>query len=912
MSFIKLGKSLFETSTIIARKSVTYVSSSNETIGMENVTGSIRLSKNNPQRVRKTPEQFAGVTELNEDNQKIPSEVVGNEHITPTVDRNTVTKFITASFFNYTSTVRGKQKTDITLMYPYEGDGVADVNGYVANTINASKVNVMNNQTRTINGLNGVANTNNGLIETEYVDYTESPENRLYQLSGEGNSINDDGSAAILKKTLAKKYVTNVLMPFYKSRYTNCDFSYKNYLSLNFFTASNHTQQEVLVYNNDKVIPIAFNRKEAKGNEQKRFNSSNNFTTSFWINPKYTSDRPAPDGHMSAGTILHLSSSLAISLVTGSSLDSQGYPDKFRIMVQLSHSADMNPSEFEVLNNENRVNNRVRPHDLIYLTGDNALDRNTWNYVSVKFLNFGSDAKSKLTLRVNDYVTSSLIPSSSVTSSYTSAIAGSLSGNEDKVFVGNYYDGETSQIKHFFSKYRAAESFAKLDETVDVHSNPNFKSGSLNPLNAELNEIRIFASYLDDVTENKYRYEGLPREFTKPTDLDAFNPNLNFYVPVFYAHVGQPGSVDTAGAVPTSPFVRQFVHANDSLRYRDAKPPFNPYFSNGIGGRYINLHNFVKNFVKNGTGNCRPILFQLSASAEEPGDLSFNEVDVVTHLGSQGSVSKRNNMILPCDNGLFKPNYFFHNADLYNSFPSQRARINEIDASGLTRYHENDLENRNFDTISLRHSISSSKKPTTREKAQIYLNQFPIASLTKDVTSNDISLFSISNLFYGERIHPGSFSIEDKNISGSDGKIKIKIKDDGKGGLYRCDSKSDHAMWNTVGNIFYDEGLVIFKSPHPVYFGLNSHEIKFKGEHSTHVTTINVPCPQDLFTSSSNTSYQVLTASNINDDKMNEFVYIDAINIHDDNLNVIMKATLSQPIKKRKSDSFMFRLKQDF
>ena len=45
---------------------------------------------------------------------------------------------------------------------------------------------------------------------------------------------------------------------------------------------------------------------------------------------------------------------------------------------------------------------------------------------------------------------------------------------------------------------------------------------------------------------------------------------------------------------------------------------------------------------------------------------------------------------------------------------------------------------------------------------------------------------------------------------------------------------------------------------------------------------------------------------------MNEFVYIDAINIHDDNLNVIMKATLSQPIKKRKSDSFMFRLKQDF
>ena len=79
-----------------------------------------------------------------------------------------------------------------------------------------------------------------------------------------------------------------------------------------------------------------------------------------------------------------------------------------------------------------------------------------------------------------------------------------------------------------------------------------------------------------------------------------------------------------------------------------------------------------------------------------------------------------------------------------------------------------------------------------------------------------------------------------------------------------------------------------------------------------HSLQINAPCPKELIFSSSNPSYQLLSASNSPHDEHNNFVYITDINVHDDNLNVIMKATLSQPVLKRTTDSFLFKLRQDF
>ena len=85
-----------------------------------------------------------------------------------------------------------------------------------------------------------------------------------------------------------------------------------------------------------------------------------------------------------------------------------------------------------------------------------------------------------------------------------------------------------------------------------------------------------------------------------------------------------------------------------------------------------------------------------------------------------------------------------------------------------------------------------------------------------------------------------------------------------------------------------------------------------KGEHRMPVSIINVPCPAGLINSSSNPTYEAFPVTQYVNEREDRFVYITGINLHDENLNVIMRANLAQPIAKRDSDEFMFRIKYDF
>ena len=187
-----------------------------------------------------------------------------------------------------------------------------------------------------------------------------------------------------------------------------------------------------------------------------------------------------------------------------------------------------------------------------------------------------------------------------------------------------------------------------------------------------------------------------------------------------------------------------------------------------------------------------------------------------------------------------------------------------------------------------------------------------IAQRTRDASSNEIVIFDISNLYYGNRILPGSFKIEDSSLTGSNGSVKITLRDNGKGSLYRADSLTPAPTWASVGNIFYDEGIVLIKSPNIPFFGKDQYKISFKGEQNSHILTINVPCETGLHNSSSNPQYQIVSASFDANDHDPKFVYIDGINLHDDNLNVIMKVKLAQPVKKRQSDEMLFKIREDF
>ena len=189
---------------------------------------------------------------------------------------------------------------------------------------------------------------------------------------------------------------------------------------------------------------------------------------------------------------------------------------------------------------------------------------------------------------------------------------------------------------------------------------------------------------------------------------------------------------------------------------------------------------------------------------------------------------------------------------------------------------------------------------------------FWVYQTTGDPSSNEVVIMNISNLYYGQKVAESSFVIKDPFITGSRGKVQITLRDDGAGGLYRADCATKQATWANVGNIFYSEGLGIIKSPQLANFGKDYFETSFAGEQKLHVMTVNAFAPSNAVNSSSNPAYKILSATNNANDTAPEFTYVTSINFHDDNLNVIMRANLAQPILKRWVEEYLFKVKMDF
>jgi hypothetical protein len=161
------------------------------------------------------------------------------------------------------------------------------------------------------------------------------------------------------------------------------------------------------------------------------------------------------------------------------------------------------------------------------------------------------------------------------------------------------------------------------------------------------------------------------------------------------------------------------------------------------------------------------------------------------------------------------------------------------------------------------------------------------------------------------RIVPGSFVITDPNVSGSGG-LSFTLKDDGRGNLYRADAKTGHAKWNRVGAIFYPQGIVSILSPHLPYFGKNAFEMTFRGEVRKSVANYTVPATAGSVNTSYNPTYKQFPPTQLRSEQADDFVYITGVNLHDENLNVIMRAKLAQAVQKREGDEIVFRLRYDF
>ena len=764
-------------------------------------------------------------------------------------------------------------------------------------------------------------------------------------------------TSGTLKKLLMKENFST----YYKCQYPSSNWGYSNYHSLNFFSSSTVPTSSVLLYPNidDGRMPSGY----ATG----RYAVSGAFSLDFYINPRYkTLDS---SGHFKAGTIFHLSSSYALSLITGSEKDINGLPTSFRLQLQLSHSADIPPS-LAIAGST--------PYNFIFLSNDNSLKWNNWHHVVVRWgTNLINNGTGSFNIDGVDRGTF-VIPSSSIAFRTTSV------NRPYALCVGNFYEGSNnstaeSQVQ-FFNASAYYEGTSRTSRIINEnYVNPtNFSFN--HPLQAELHDLSIKRFYVND----------LDIAASSSTGISDFK-NVCFYVPPFFT-MDSPIKVGTSSAT-----VNTSVGVPYSLSY--AAPgitmtPFNTWLAFGVNGHYINTENFLKDFapifnpgiskafnVSSDKQGIFPRQYFLSASlvpVESNIGKTANEI-----LYSQPSVRKRNLTILPCDDGNFYPNYdilltsslriltyrdvetfnqtpydFFYTDDLGKSFPGfinlnfkKYDKLNMIFSGSRlnsTIPTDNFSNNNTIKTAIFKEEEWSNdfvgfspENPTGLAKTQItnkffkqfhFLarstfnkdtasnrffvtqSQFPlsISTRTQDVSSNQVTFFDISNLFYGMNIEPGSFTITDSAMTGSGGAISITIKDDGNGTLYRADSLTPHCTWNSVGTIFYNEGIIAIKSPHLYFFGQDQYEMSFRGEQNLHVLRLETLAPTNYLNSSSNPSYSNTPPTLQLNEPSKDFVYITGINYHDDNLNVVMKTQLAQPIMKRPSEKMLFRVKFDF
>jgi len=724
------------------------------------------------------------------------------------------------------------------------------------------------------------------------------------------------------KYTICKNNIKDMLMPRYLTEYPHAQWAYTNYHSLNFFTSMQGTKQlvptaSVLLYPNlfnpldEPDVPLQ------EGYCNGLYNISGAFSFDFYINPRYKTDG-LDAGHFKAGTIFHLSSSYAVSLVSGTLKDENGLPEGFRIQLQLSHSADYAPSKFIP---------GSYPHDLIFLSDDNSLRYNKWHHVVVrwgsKYINDGTGSFVIDGVNRGNFV---------VTSGTINPRSFDATTGPSVLCVGNYYEGTNQGMSAqtiFFAPNPAKRD--GLEQLTTYAAEEPAHYAFRHPLKAEVHDLTIRRYFMSDAESSTTGSRG--------PGTDAFvRKNIAFYLPPFFIEdVPLRRYVGDHGGVLQTPFFEVDGTTDD---------PFNVAMAFGVNGHYINLENFAKDF----TNKRFPRLLNLTGTAI---DHTTDALEANYFLYQDGGVAKRNLTILPCDDGAFDPNYdILKSENTQNKYADQYGTVDysyinldkllstaSLLAGGISQYSSDSETYENFQR-QLQGFTPEQPGLPPGDAALAYYNKInnivtdipagqdasfdrgvqrgvplTIYNRLQDASSNQITIFNISNLYYGRRIQPGSFEIKDTSLSGSHGAVKITLRDDSLGNIYRADALTTHATQNSVGNIFYDEGIVVIKNPHLYFFGKEQYEMSFRGVYNIYSTKYEVLAGPGLFNSSSNATYsanygKIKASSSPVDNE--DFVYISGMNFHDENMNVVAKAKLAQPIIKREGDKVLFKVAFDF
>jgi hypothetical protein len=710
-------------------------------------------------------------------------------------------------------------------------------------------------------------------------------------------------STSFTSNTVRKLIVKDILNRYYRTSYPTAHWAFTNYNTLNFFTASSVPSDSALLYPNIESPESQAHQGYVTGS----YSLSGAFSFDFHINPRYQPD--VIDGKFKAGTIFHLSSSYALSLISGSSKDFNGKTNGYRLQLQLSHSADIPPSQAVP---------GPYPSNLVFLSDDNSLQWNKWHHVVVRWgTNLINEGTGSFNIDGVDRGTF-IVPSGTV-----APLLFTAKSNPSVLCVGNFWEGTNvganSQSMFFSADPSTREGLSTLENVVGVEEPAAYSFA--HPLNAELHDLSI----------KRYYMSNLDIEVSSTVGPKALDERFAFYVPPFFIeHSPFRQSINGTGGVLQTPFFEIDGSTND---------PFNTALSFGVNGHYINIENYLRDFASNN----HPRAHHMSGTA-----LSYTTQAKSANefLYEDPWVRRRNLLVLPCDDGKFMPGFELIALESNRSMHSGDDNVEDLSIVNLNDLLSTSslLFGTSFDDVEGESAISGqdfvdSSIGFSPETPGIvpgpaysnFQNQVNVAitngvydpgiqmnapltiyQRTKDPSSNQVTFFDVSNLYYGKRILPGSLVITDSSLTGSAGAVKITLKDDGWGNVYRADCFTPASTWNNCGNIYYDEGIIVIKNPHLYFYGKDGYEISFRGEQSLHSLKLEVIAPQNMLNSSSNPSFVELPASGYKTDTDPNYVYITGVNFHDDNLNVVAKTQLAQPIVKRHGDRILFKVGMDF
>jgi hypothetical protein len=191
----------------------------------------------------------------------------------------------------------------------------------------------------------------------KYVEsVNESPIDPRFQKSVE--VIRFEPSFKLTSDTLRKNVIKNIVLPHYKIAFPNIGWGYTNYCDLHFPKDIGPTSASI-IYPNPK-----------DGNKPV-YSPDQDFTIEFYVKPSYS------ETNYAAGTIMHMSSCFAISLVSGSVTNHLGEAERFRILLQLTHSADTNPNTIDTSSLGSS------PLEYAFLSDDLIIKRNNWHHISL-------------------------------------------------------------------------------------------------------------------------------------------------------------------------------------------------------------------------------------------------------------------------------------------------------------------------------------------------------------------------------------------------------------------------------------------------------------------------------------------------------------------------------------------------